>query len=532
MDAIVRALTWEFYRENRWWWICLTAAVLAIGALALVFDEPANPAELPPLIFFLVLFAEAKLSLFFLFMKQYNNQLQRLGFPLHLYTKPISTLFLVAWRLTLSIVAVMALHGIIVLTFRFCGLVTSPWLKPALLLALVVAWGQAMVWLFPRIQRIQTLCAALALTPLLLVLAAWVQYFPEETLGTLLHAVGFTPLLAGLGTAYALASLAVSLERRNVSVNPMFLLDRWQGARTTHREHMPARTAFWTLFHSEMRRKGWQWPLVNALSILALLFLWLTGIMPGKVLGAFLIFGAVINVFAFPVLIGFVFGQQGKTQQMLIESYKAAKPITNQQFLRVWLLTSLTSLLLSWIVFLAAPLLLWALMSLFRQTEAWNEMVRFGLPGYPRDLISILGLLVTAWSLLALSATVMLAGRAWLAIGVWLGIWLIPAALGIIVAGLPAPLAEIVTSLIWLTLIAGFFGGSLTAFGTALYRKLINMWTALGCAVVYGAMIFIFARSPGPQTDVLFLCLMCGLLTLPVLPVAAAPLALAWNRYR
>lgn len=532
MEAIIRALTWEFYRENRWWWICLAAAVLAIGALALVFDEPAAPAELPPLIFFLILFAEAKLSLFFLFMKQYNNQVQRLGFPLHLYTKPVPTAPLVAWRLGLSILAVMALHGIITLTFRVSGNVMSPWLKPALLLALVVAWGQALVWLFPRIQRMQTLCGALALLPLITLLGIWVKSFSEETLSTLLRQVTFAPLLIGLGAAYALAWLAVSLERRNVSVNAMILLNRGQGTCRAHCGPLPARTAFWTLFHCEMQRKGWQWPLANAVGVLTLLLLWLLGIMPLRVGGAFLVFGGVINIFAFPVLIGFVFGQQGKTQQMLMESYKAAKPVTNQQFLRVWLLTSLTSLVLSWIVFLAAPILLWVLMFLFRQTEVWDEMARFGLPGYPRNLISIMGMLVAAWTLLALSATVMLAGRAWLAVTVWLGIWLIPAALGLFVEGLPASAAEIAASIIWLTLIAGLFGGTLTAFGTAIYRKLINLWTVLGCVIVYGAMVFLFARSAEPQTDVLFLCLMSAILTLPVLPVAAAPLALAWNRHR
>jgi len=105
------------------------------------------------------------------------------------------------------------------------GNVALPWFKPALLLGLVIAWGQALVWLFPRMQRMQTLCAAAALLPLFALLAYWAKYFLEETLSSLLREVPLALLLTGMGTAYAVAWVAVTLERRSISVNRLIMDD-------------------------------------------------------------------------------------------------------------------------------------------------------------------------------------------------------------------------------------------------------------------------------------------------------------------
>ncbi|MCG8700396.1 MAG: hypothetical protein MI922_20245, partial [Bacteroidales bacterium] len=439
MTRIAKAIAWEFWRENRTWWFCLVVALTALCTWAtLVIDYHHTTSEVHFIFLFFVLLLESMLVSYLLNMKQHNPRTQRIGYPTHLYTKPIPTWLLVGERLTLALLAVALLHVLVPLAFKVSANVYFPYFKSILLLSLTIAWAHAFTWLFTNVQWLQVIGSGISILPYFALLYSWVERGGVKSTTQLLARVPNGWLVGGIVGAYLVAWLGVTLDRRGIILNPSKLL-AGVCSTTSSRKHYLTRSPFWTLYHFEMRRTAWQWPLVNAVGFLILLAFWLSEQMPTDIFQGLLMIGALINLTAIPILIGVVTGQHSKSQ-LHMESYKAVKPVKNRTFLYAYLLVSVSTLALAWLVFLLGPILLSCGLLLAQETE--TLLTLWGLDHkeptlYQLNIPTILGILLSIWTAMALAGIIMLTGRRWFAITAWLSIWIIPLVLGIIGECLP-----------------------------------------------------------------------------------------------
>ena len=110
----------------------------------------------------------------------------------------------------------------------------------------------------------------------------------------------------------------------------------------------------------------------------------------------------------------------------------------------------------------------------------------------------------------------------------------------------PLPLQGMVVLSVWGMFAALLVVATLASFVAAWRRKLISRSTCLVCLATWftlaaGSLCLIFSHgrsvAPEPAEFQLLHCSLVGLawsivLLLPLLPVAATPLAVAWNRHR
>lgn len=141
----------------------------------------------------------------------------------------------------------------------------------------------------------------------------------------------------------------------------------------------------------------------------------------------------------------------------------------------------------------------------------------------------LLGFLLALWTLVAIGAALGMA-RSWfvpvggLGGGVLLMIFVHFAGRG---SSLPAAVAT-------LLLVGGSVGGTAAAFVAARRKRLISMPTMLRALVAYVVLVlicFFTARDTGGMSLEALPCIV-GFCAAPLAPMAAAPLALAWNRHR
>lgn len=139
------------------------------------------------------------------------------------------------------------------------------------------------------------------------------------------------------------------------------------------------------------------------------------------------------------------------------------------------------------------------------------------------------GFLLLVWTLVALGATVGMA-RSWFVPAGGLG----GGVLLIILINIAGQAWFVAAAIATLLLVAGSVGGTAAAFLAARRRRLISVLTMLGALAAYVVLVlacFLVSRSEGavPPESLLRIIGFCAA---PLAPLAAAPLALAWNRHR
>lgn len=422
MLSIGKTLCWEFWRENRVWWLCTLAMVIAIGFIVFVFAKPLpGGGDLPEEIFFMVLFIEAVVLSSLLLRKQHQGQTHRLGFPSHLYIRPVSALRLVFWRLSFTLLCVLVFHTVVAVTFRLSCRTHFPILLPGLLLGLTVTWMHAGVWCFPGARCLQAVVGCLAFMPLLYVVNLMVQV-PRMEVVDIIHHVSLRALILALGLAYVVAWLGVILDRRNVSLDPTRLIVRCFPGRSSS-INLQARlfTPFWTLYRLEMRRKGWTCSLGVGMVFVTLLLLWLCDVTSFGFFAQGVRGTIVLATLGMPLMIGCLVGQLGRGD-LKIEPYTAVKPINNSELLRVYLLVVLSTLGLAWAALWAGPLLLSLFFFVSGRTELlgnfWSPMGEMlqDLSSMRIVGISWFSVVVYSWTTLALPGTLVLSRPRWVAI--------------------------------------------------------------------------------------------------------------------
>jgi hypothetical protein len=340
-------------------------------------------------------------------------------------------------------------------------------------------------------------------------------------------------MLAMAGAAYYVAVVGVGRTRCGQHLNTPEIF-RWIGRLLDPAPDMglPFRTPAQAQFWFEWRQKGWGLP---AIVIFALPFGFVGWLLfnrnPQALFTGAIAAGALLTVGG--LIIGLIFGNVGPAEGKLeMGHFLATRPMTTSDMSRTMLKAAGISVLISWVIWAAAFLALYGIL-LIADIDPRPQLPVD--PGWWYFPVTLLG----AWLGLSVIATIGQAGR--------------PMLFGILFCGLPAmsilgilierytlsPEASLrvnegITTLVGVI----FIFATAWAFAAARRRSLIGtptVWTAAG---IWGGLCILFVlfwsqhRNEHVASSVPVFVHIVGLLALAVFPLAAGPLALAWNRNR
>jgi hypothetical protein len=331
------------------------------------------------------------------------------------------------------------------------------------------------------------------------------------------------------GIAYWVAVVAVSRNRRGEPPLSLGLIDKL----TRWLESWPSinarpRTAFEAQCWYQWQRAGWAMPM-GALTLIAVfLIVWLVGIRTADDLFVgFLLGGGVMWILGF--IGGLLQGNVGPRDDRLeMGHFLATRPISTTELARAILRTAAKSIFVTWLIWAASFLLvcagLWAfgasskmfvppevnayflLGTLFGPWIVAGTFMSLGLTGRPKVLIYL------AIALPAVTIVTTVISKLFLTRETQLL--------------LSQSVAVIATSAVIVT--------ALWVFVAARQRRLIEprtLWAAAAVWVV-ATLILAFPLPEETKPQVLGYLLVAAIVGLIVIPFAAVPLALSWNRHR
>ncbi|MFV2067057.1 MAG: hypothetical protein ACC645_08755 [Pirellulales bacterium] len=470
------------------------------------------------------------------------------------YTLPLSTGRLVVARSINGALATAAGYGLVCLAMNTVFQARWPFWGPVLFLVTVYLVAQAIAWLTTKAPTI-----GLPAFALLFVVSAWwfscryesgelssfapfggqrMRMWADVTRGEL-----FTMMLvagSGLWGSYR----AACLQRIDNGPTWSSLREAVCGPRRMPRTTTLLRFSSFqeALSWREWRERGQFVPIIFGLATLSYGCLWLlppidvrVGVAMG---GGFSIMGTMSFL-----LFGIYLGQ--RSEQQSFPSFAATHPITDVQWSQVLIRNMARSTLSACGV--------WGLGIGLIGLVAWSvgarqliPELRSGLPGNinGRGMAALAGLwLVACWTLSANGMMFALLRR-------WATIVLLPGNMAFAVFAtvvielfVPGRLPRQVATLgLWGIYFAVLLVATFSVFVTAWGRKLIGGQTCALCLIGWCALTFgcfhlalglAVPSNDAPQASLLAIGLIIGsLATLPFLPLAATPLAVAWNRHR
>ena len=537
MTSIIRAITWEFWRENRWWIIISACAILGLGRL--VYDSELRHYDPEHMSHLTTFFAEMIAFGMFLCLSLYNKKKSRLGFPEHLFIKPVRMRFVASLRLGLAVVTAVSLYVVTAWVFLWTSQVRWPIALPCLYLATCIVFLHAMAWSLSAVPGLQVIFSVMGYFVLC------TEYYHS------LHAHDFSGapgLFIYMMLWTGLAITGAALDRRAQRLTLTALWNRILKTVTaclpwkTCTDASPQRALFW--FH--WIRKGW---------ILPILSIFLMGLGYGllwsvtwKEQAAFIAdyFSAIflVHVFAFPLLIGLVMCQQ-ETQNQGLPTHVAPLPVTNRDMLMAYFKASLASLTVAWGVFLTGLCLLQICLlivgkgsisaDLYTNLISMIQLYNPRLDSEANDLFQIRTVyFLIAWAVPGLLASMVLTGRrsvAAVALSCALLLPAIPAIARIMDA--PGIVVKALYILETCLFVVCVIGGTITAYVYGTLTRRISPYLTLAALLICITVNIINAeviwQRPGGMLGSLA---ELAAVTLALAPLATAPLALAWNRHR
>jgi hypothetical protein len=225
---------------------------------------------------------------------------------------------------------------------------------------------------------------------------------------------------------------------------------------------------------------------------------------------------------------GVVFGNTGAgDENPTMGPFLASRPLTNRDYARTILITALLSLILAWLIWVAAFFLVYLLITMLGASPQEGIPQNLGSKYWPATLLG-------PWVIMSALAVSVLAGRPALLTK------LVCAALAVFLLVSTFSLTVLSSKLqVYLSHSVAIIGGALLIavtvwlFVQARRRLLIRLtgiaggicgWAALVALVMWWYVV--------DQDPISVAILFVGLAAIAVAPLAGAPLALAWNRTR
>ncbi|HTI51118.1 MAG TPA: hypothetical protein VL475_09205, partial [Planctomycetaceae bacterium] len=290
----------------------------------------------------------------------------------------------------------------------------------------------------------------------------------------------------------------------------------------------PAAAQFWFVW----RQKGLFLPVVV---VFAFATVCLVVVIRRKGFDDFL-FGTVLTGVLLPIaglLVGLVLGQSGGGRDKSeMGSFLASRPVADRGFSNPALLVAALTTVLSWTIW---AVLVVAVGALVRAADRSEVLQSFSVP----SLWNLLLPLPFTWLAITSAACLMQTGRSRLmaqifaVLFVLLLCWMFLAGpvwkLGGVAAAIPIGAMSIAATLGTLIAYAGALRSRLIPLRVALLS--LSVWL-LGCLAIEAWMRENASSLQGGAPLPLLWVIGFGLLSLAIMPLAAGPLAIAWNRHR
>lgn len=556
MRSPAAAILWEFRRRHRWGLLAVAGYLLVLATVGLLISKPGESVKLDEEGFaFTVIVPLAATFMYFLAIFSFGLAGDLAGrdsiYPSRMFTLPVTSAALAGWPMLYGAAAMallwLAARLLAVSGFGESQLLAMGWpsdvgvpvLWPGLLAAAILAWTQALAWLPYPLPGMRVAVTVLLLVMLdVVVLLALYSEAPEPVMLALLAPQ--VPL------AYGVARVAVARARRGEAPDwrgTFAPLGRIVGVVGRPGNRFPSAGNAQAWF--EWRSHGRSLPvLVGILLPFELALLFAFGDTPVIVLETLL-----FVLFTPPFMAAFVAAtvvtpnSRGKDSYGLTP-FLATRPLANASLLAAKMKVTLRSTLAAWLLVLVAlPLALVlsgvASMVIERVSQAVQAV------GTPRVIVALLlglaGLMAATWKVLMLNLCIGLTGRGWLVkASVFFALSLL-AVIGPIVQWILNH--QNVQAALWsgfpwiLAVLAGSKTFAAAWLATRLYRgRVLSDRTLVAVAAgwlaavlaLYGLLGWLVSGPFFPR----HLLALFAILAVPLVRLAAAPLALAWNRHR
>ncbi|MBS0201450.1 MAG: hypothetical protein JSS49_01025 [Planctomycetes bacterium] len=528
MRSIPFAMSWALYKRCRWQ---LLLAILGANwfpvflLAALRSHGDIDPTE-SAFVTIQIVFIQLQIFAFgaaLLFMHDFSRQM---------FTMPVTNAALVAGEMFPAMI-LMALQqlvstAILNATFRL----DWPLLSPVLFAPVAYAVVVAALWISDK-SSWQPVCIGIAAA----IIGLWFKsrhgalFSQPQHMWQIVTPLELVTLLAFAVAAYFVAVVGLSRSRRGVqlslpaltSVGSPLQQSPTTGISDRPRFATPAAAQFWFEWHE----KGWKLPGVVATSLIAGIVIWVIFSREPKLLVEGLVFGGGI-LSALAWIGGLIVGNCGKTDSdMPMGPFRGTRPLTDRDMARAILQTASGTVLISWTIWLATFLLI---LGILVATGSCPEPI---LPNgvkwwfFPATLLG-------CWALAATICVVCLSGHGLM----WARIifpTLITIVIDMMVSIFISREAKMLVQSVTQYVIGIIIG--LIAVGVLLVsrrRSQIESWQLATAVVVWLAVstMIVVEASGIPTVNPPFIVMLIGAAAWVVAPVAAAPLAVAWNRHR
>src|SRR5438034_8489567 len=544
MRSPAAAVAWQFRRRHRWGLIALIGYLFVLAIIKLVILERGQRVDLDDESFaFLVVVPLTATFMYFLAMFSFGLSgdlaARQSIYPARMLTLPVTTASLAGLPMLYGTAAMAILWFGMRLLALWPSDVDVPVIWPALLAASLLAWTQALTWMSYPLRGLRVIVTVLWLAAIDAIIMLALNLKASEL-------VMLAILAPHVPLAYLAARSAVARARRGD-------VPDWRGrfapvGRTADvlprpRDHFPspARAQLWF----EWRQYGRSLPWLVAILLpfeLALLF-------------AFshtpeLIFEVLLFVlFTPPFMAAFVAATASKSGTTISDSYGmtpfiATRPLTNGSLIAAKMKAMIWSTLAAWmLVMVATPLALrfsGAAPVVIERAHRFVEVV-----GMPRAiailLLVVAALLASTWKQLVQSLYIGMSGREWvvkasvfvaltfLAVVLPLAVWISRSkqAMAVLWNNFALIAAVLVcfklSAAVWIAI-------RLHDRHLLSDRMLVSGAVCWDVAVfaLYGLLVWIAPFWLISKT----LLALVAILEVPLARLAAAPLALAWNRHR
>jgi hypothetical protein len=272
--------------------------------------------------------------------------------------------------------------------------------------------------------------------------------------------------------------------------------------------------------------------------MLVAIIAWLAGRLPiGELLGLSLGIPVVLISFLIPLVYGLVVGSCNKDGKNSMDHVLATRPVTDSFLAQRLLHQCALATLGAWLTWLVGLLVVTGLAILTGHREAIGVSIA-DLRSQPSGIL--MALLTTAfvplasWTTMSLIAALFATGRRWFFFAVFsttFGLVLLFAMIKGCVS--PSVFDSLTTG--WLVLSAGaYVCGTAWAFIVAARQRLISPWTVVWTVGAWIVLVLLtaYAWQATFASGPIWITHSLGLLALSILPFAAMPLAIRWNRHR
>jgi hypothetical protein len=539
MRSPAAAFAWELWYRQQRILLALAGYLIALTVIRLVIERDGVIRFESSLTFpFLVIVPMWAAFIFFLALFTFGLSgdlaARESMFPRRMFTLPVTSSALAGWPMLYGTITVAALWFAVRAFAVWPSDLEMPWFWPALFVASVLAWTQALTWLAYPLRGLRVISAVAVLFAIDVVVVTAFEAKASE-------GVMLALLAPHIPLAYLTARFAVT-RARSGEVPDWRGLFAWMPRRSAAALEpfpSPARAQFWL----EWRQYGRSLPLLVAIVLpfeLGLLFLFSDT--PS------IVFWTVVAILFTPaflsVFVAMSVAKSGADATSGFAPFLGARPMSSVHMIGTKLTVTTWSTLLTWIVLLAglAAGLKWSgagvlAADLFRRTETI-----FGLPrAVVLASLAIAVPMLSGWKHLVQSLCVGMSGRAWLIKGsgllalslatfaIPIGDWILSSkgVMANLFFALPSILAILVACKLF---VAGWI--AIRLYDARLFdgRQLIAgaiLWNA-GVFALFALLRWIFP-SLVVRSDLL---LLAATLMVPLARLSAAPLALAWNRHR